>query len=70
MIWIPLSSSGSSWWLQSDEGITQGYVIKIKGQYLPRLMGGGEGVRPHLDTLEAAQERVLVLLAERKLEGT
>jgi hypothetical protein len=69
MIWIPLST-GVSWWLQSDEGRTQGYVIKIRGQYLPCLKCGGDGVNQHLDTLEAAQEQVLVWLAERKLEGT
>ncbi len=71
MIWIPLSSSGSSWWLQSDAGITKGYVVKIKGcQYIPSIMGGTKDVYTPLDTLEAAQEQVLVWLAERKLEGT
>jgi len=70
MIWIPLNT-GVSWWLESDEGRTQGYVVEIGGQYLPCLMHEGTSdLLLRFDTLEAAQEQVLVWLAERKLEGT
>lgn len=70
MIWLPLSSSGSSWWLQNDAGVTQGYVVKIKGcQYVPRIMRDSKDTQLVVATLEEAQEQVLVWLAEKKLEG-
>lgn len=70
MRWLPLSSSGSSWWLQNDAGVTQGYVVKVKGcHYIPIIMGGSKDTYLRVDTLEEAQEQVLVWLAEKKLDG-
>jgi hypothetical protein len=69
MRWTALDS-GSSWWLESDAGITQGYVVKVEGQYLPWLMHRLKTESLCVDTLEEAQEQVLILLAVQKLEGT
>jgi hypothetical protein len=70
MRWAALDS-GVSWWLENNEGRTQGYVVKIGGQYLPCLMhNSNTDLLLRMDTLEAAQEHVLVWLAEKKLEGT
>ncbi len=69
MRWEPLES-GKSWWLENNEGISQGYVVKIEGKYRPCIMLGSKDAYFVVDTLEAAKEHVLVLLAAKKLEGT
>jgi hypothetical protein len=70
MRWTPLDT-GISWWLENDAGITQGYVVKVEGQYLPCLMNNPKtDLLLRMDTLEAAQEHVLVWLTMQKLEGT
>ena len=70
MKWTALDT-GVSWWLENDEGRTQGYVVKIEGRYQPCLMHKDTSyLFVRKDTLEAAQEHVLVWLAEKKLEGT
>ena len=70
MRWIA-HDSGISWWLENDEGRTQGYIVKIEGQYLPCLTHNSKtNSLLRMDTLEAAQEHVLVWLVEKKLAGT
>jgi hypothetical protein len=69
MRWTALHS-GVSWWLENDAGRTQGYVVKVEGKYLPCLMLKSKtDLLLRMDTLEAAQEHVLVWLTEKKLEG-
>ena len=71
MRWTALDS-GSSWWLENDAGRTQGYVVKVEGRYIPCLMNmnNPKTESRRIDTLEKAQEQVLILLAVQKLEGT
>jgi hypothetical protein len=70
MRWTALHS-GVSWWLENDAGRTQGYVVKVEGKYLPCLMLKSKtDLLLRMDTLEAAQEHVLILLTMQKLEGT
>jgi hypothetical protein len=69
MRWTALDS-GISWWLENDAGRTQGYVVKVEGKYLPCLMHRSKTESLRIDTLEEAQEHVLILLAVQKLEGT
>jgi hypothetical protein len=68
MKWTPLDT-GASWWLENDAGRTQGYVVKVGGKYLPCLMHRSKTESLRIDTLEEAQEHVLVWLTEKKLEG-
>ena len=69
MRWVALDS-GTSWWLENDAGITQGYVVKVEGRYIPCLMHRSKTESLRIDTLEKAREQVLILLAVQKLEGT
>jgi hypothetical protein len=69
MRWTALDS-GISWWLENDAGRTQGYVVKVEGRYIPCLMLRSKTESLRVDTLEEAQEQVLILLAVQKLEGT
>jgi hypothetical protein len=68
MKWTALDT-GVSWWLENDAGRTQGYVVKVEGRYIPCLMLRSKTESLRVDTLEEAQEQVLVWLTEKKLEG-
>jgi hypothetical protein len=68
MRWVPLES-GTSWWLENAEGISQAYVVKVEDKYRPCIMLDSKYAYFVADTLEAAKEHVLVMLAANKLEG-